>query len=147
MPAIDFTNSPNRRAQPSNLNSVAPDRMMGGLAAEAGVGVIPERPGAGKLQNSAERVATLVDRSLQFERLVSGEEGIAGDMPPAYSDTVNGIHGAGEERGRVMFSQAVVGGSRAGSRQGSRSRAGSRSRPGSRPVSRPVSRATSMIWS
>ncbi|CAE6351652.1 unnamed protein product [Rhizoctonia solani] len=149
VPAADFGHPPLRRAPNSNPNAAAPDRIMGGMAVEAAVGHstggVVDRPQAARSYDSSERITTLVDRSLQFERLVSGGEGIAGDMPPAYSDAVEGAH-HGEERGRVMFSEATSSRQGSRSRPGSRSRAGSRSRPGSRPASRPVSRATSMVW-
>ncbi|CUA72747.1 Putative arrestin-related trafficking adapter C2D10,04 [Schizosaccharomyces pombe 972h-] [Rhizoctonia solani] len=149
VPAADLTHSPLRRTPNSNPNAAAPDRMMGGMAVDAAIGHstggVAERPQAARLHDSSERITTLVDRSLQFERLVSGGEGVAGDVPPAYSDAVEGVH-HGEERGRVMFSEATASRQGSRSRPGSRSRAGSRSRPGSRPTSRPVSRAPSMVW-
>ncbi|QRW25274.1 arrestin [Rhizoctonia solani] len=149
VPPADFIHPSPRRAQVSNPNTVAPDRIMGGMAVEAAIGHnasgLSERPQVTRAHDSDERITTLVDRSLQFERLVSGEEGVSGDMPPAYTDTVDGAH-HGEERGRVMFSEVTASRQGSRSRPGSRSRAGSRSRPGSRPASRPVSRATSMVW-
>ncbi|CEL52563.1 Putative arrestin-related trafficking adapter C2D10,04 OS=Schizosaccharomyces pombe (strain 972 / ATCC 24843) GN=SPBC2D10.04 PE=1 SV=1 [Rhizoctonia solani AG-1 IB] len=148
VPPADFIHPSPRRAQISNPNTAAPDRIMGGMAVEAAIGHNAsgsgERPHAVRSHESDERITTLVDRSLQFERLVSGEEGISGDMPPAYADAVDPHHP--EERGRVMFSETAASRQGSRSRPGSRSRAGSRSRPGSRPASRPVSRATSMVW-
>ncbi|KAG8732449.1 hypothetical protein FRC11_013569 [Ceratobasidium sp. 423] len=150
VPAADFAHPPLRRTPSTNPNATTPDRMLGGIALEAAVGHavagVVERPHATRSHDSSERITTLVDRSLQFERLVSGGEGVAGDMPPAYSDTVDGVH-HGDERGRVMFSEATASRQSSRSRPESRSRAGSRSRPGSRPASRPVSRAPSMVWS
>ncbi|KAF8678949.1 Arrestin (or S-antigen), C-terminal domain [Rhizoctonia solani] len=149
VPPADFIHPSPRRAQVSNPNTVAPDRIMGGMAVEAAIGHnasgFGERPQVTRAHDSDERITTLVNRSLQFERLVSGEEGTSGDMPPAYTDAVDGAY-HGEERGRVMFSEVTASRQGSRSRPGSRSRAGSRSRPGSRPASRPVSRATSMVW-
>ncbi|KAF8756753.1 Arrestin (or S-antigen), C-terminal domain [Rhizoctonia solani] len=108
VPPADFIHPSPRRAQVSNPNTVAPDRIMGGMAVEAAIGHnasgFGERPQVTRAHDSDERITTLVNRSLQFERLVSGEEGTSGDMPPAYTDAVDGAY-HGEERGRVMFSE------------------------------------------
>ncbi|KAG9105365.1 hypothetical protein FRC07_009342, partial [Ceratobasidium sp. 392] len=68
-----------------------------------GAGSGAERPPNGRSAESAERLTTLVDRSLQFARLVSGEEGVSGDVPPAYAEAVNG---GTEEREPVWKSES-----------------------------------------
>ncbi|CAE6455080.1 unnamed protein product, partial [Rhizoctonia solani] len=92
VPAADFGHPPLRRTPSANPNAAVPDRMMGGMAVEAAVGhatsVAVERPQTTRSHDSSERITTLADRSWQFERLVSGGEGVAGDMPPAYADAV-----------------------------------------------------------
>ncbi|KDN47846.1 hypothetical protein RSAG8_03266, partial [Rhizoctonia solani AG-8 WAC10335] len=111
IPAADFAHPPLRRTTNSNPSAAAPDRMMGGMVVEAAVGNSAsgavERPQAARSHDSSERITTLVDRSLQFERLVSGGEGIAGDMPPAYSDAVEVGKAAGA--GREVGADRVAG--------------------------------------
>ncbi|KAG8709975.1 hypothetical protein FRC08_017803 [Ceratobasidium sp. 394] len=174
VPPIEF--GAGLRRTSSGPNASAPDRMMTGLGADgarpgdraksgtgAGAGASGSRPGTGSAERppngrsaeSAERLTTLVDRSLQFARLVSGEESVSGDVPPAYADAVNGT---GEERGRergrvdpeerghVMFTAAAIAESRSGSQSRTQSRSRPASRPGSRPGSRPNSRPPSIMW-
>ncbi|KAG8691633.1 hypothetical protein FRC09_011570 [Ceratobasidium sp. 395] len=187
VPAADFGGGTALRRTSSGPNASAPDRMMGGQydgharsatgtggagrsgangasrpGANGGTGGSSgvERPPNARSAESAERLTTLVDRSLQFARLVSGEEGVSGDTPPAYDEAVNGYMGeerrvergrergrAGvEERGHVMFTAAAIAESRSASQSRSRPASRPASRPGSRPGSRPNSRPPSIMW-